>query len=75
MRPGDASLSTNLMGYQGTALKLSSGPFSQDTGSDEGGKRRGKGQRRFKHLSMSSQLVEAGGTQCLQLHPRGQILC
>lgn len=75
VRPGDASPSTNLMGYQGTALKLSSGPFGQDAGCEEGGKRSRKGKRRSKHLSVSSQLVEAGGTKCLQLHPIGQIPC
>lgn len=32
------------MGYQGTALELSSGPFGQGAGCEEGGKRGGKGQ-------------------------------
>lgn len=41
---GDASPSTNLIGYQGTALELPSGPFGQGAGCEEGGTRGGKGQ-------------------------------
>lgn len=81
MRPGEASSSKNPMGFQGPAL----GSISRNIwpgrrlwgGKEEGWKGTKETPESFQlsGQTRSSQVVEAWGTQCLQLQPRGQILC